>query len=164
MLSVALSTAAATRVVFVIKGALSAAVAAGAKRTTAKAQRASIAGYDTHLTAFAKRFLPRSGKNSVLLNSQGPASQPVKDHGRDDEDMQEAAEHAPHDWSGQRFHDLRAGPRALDDRQETGNHPADRHDLRPQPQHRTLDDRGLKVLKVESMAFSSRFFFKASSR
>jgi hypothetical protein len=37
MLSVALSTAAATRVVFVIKGTLSAAAAAGTKRTMAKA-------------------------------------------------------------------------------------------------------------------------------
>jgi hypothetical protein len=62
MLSVALSTAAATRVVLVIKGTFSAAEAAGTKRTKAKAQRASIGGHDTHLIAFAKRFLPHLGK------------------------------------------------------------------------------------------------------
>ena len=67
--------------------------------------------------------------------------------------MQEAAEHAPDDWGGQWFHNLRAGPRAPHDRQETGNHRADRHDLWSQPQHRTLDDSGLKVLKAESHAF-----------
>jgi hypothetical protein len=62
MLSVALSTAAATRVVLVINGTLSAARLAGTKRTKAKAQRASIGGYDTHLIAFAKCFLPHLGK------------------------------------------------------------------------------------------------------
>ena len=72
MLSLALSTAAATRVVFVIKGTLSAAAAAGTKRTMAKAQRASIGGYDTYLIAFAKRFLPHSEKKLGLARLSKP--------------------------------------------------------------------------------------------
>jgi hypothetical protein len=63
MLSVALSTAAATRVVLVSKGTLSAATAADTKRTVAKAHRTSIGGHNTPLMPFAKRFLPHSGKN-----------------------------------------------------------------------------------------------------
>jgi hypothetical protein len=59
MLSVALSTAAATRVVLVIKGTLSAAAAAGTKRTMAKAQRTSIGGYDTHLIAHSPSVFSR---------------------------------------------------------------------------------------------------------
>jgi hypothetical protein len=62
ILSVALSTAAAIRVVRVIKGTLSAPLAADAKRTMAKAQRASIAGYDTRFAAPAKGFLQHFGK------------------------------------------------------------------------------------------------------
>jgi hypothetical protein len=72
MLSVALSTAAATRVERVIKGACcveplingicSAAPAADTKRTTAKVQRASIGGYHTRFGASAKGFLSISAE------------------------------------------------------------------------------------------------------
>ena len=71
MLSVALSTAAAMRVERVIKGACvellvngtcSAAPATDTKRTKAKAQRASIGGYDTRFIACAKGFLPISAE------------------------------------------------------------------------------------------------------
>jgi hypothetical protein len=65
MPSVALSIAAATSVVLVIKGPLSAAAAADTKRAMAKAQRASIGRYDTRLIAFAKRFFPQFGEISL---------------------------------------------------------------------------------------------------
>jgi hypothetical protein len=65
--SVALSTAAAIRVVRVNRGVFSAAGAKEAKRTMAKAQRKSIGGHHTYFSVFAKGFLPLQGQKFLSL-------------------------------------------------------------------------------------------------
>src|SRR3954469_22999821 len=67
----------------------------------------------TPAPALSPRFIARWTPGG----SQLPLTEPGEEHGGDDEDVDEAAEHAANYWCGQRFHNFGASAHAPHDRQ-----------------------------------------------
>ena len=90
-------------------------------------------------------------------------AQPGEEDRGDDQDVEEAADHAADDRRGQGPHDFRAGAGAPHDRQQAGHGGGDGHDLGPQPQLRALLDRLDQVRVVERRAALARVSSAAAS-